>query len=549
MLTEYLNVAALSPDEYMAHLLLGWRRFGHSLFRYHCSGLGACRSLRIDAARFRPDRSQRRTRKANERTVRLRIGTPSVTPEKLALFDRFHADRSETRGWYPSEPDDAAEYAKIFVINPFPTQEWCYYLDDVLVGVGYVDDLVGGLSAIYFAHDPDHRRRSLGTWNVLSLLDRASTLRCPTSTSAISPRAALRCDTRRGSAPISALNPTASGASPARDPSRIPCSAGNRMESFVDTLGSRLRRDVDTSQDRDPKPAPSRPYSPHRRVDPSITERRIARLRAFIHDTENRTIPTGILGEPTDREDRETTARAVVSAAAHHRPGRTRPALERGGRGILDGLGGIARRVSGKSALELDANVSFPTVDGHSQRLDVYTPDTPPPPGGYPVMIAIHGGGWRAFAKGPFGLRNAEAFTQAGYVVVAPNYVLSKPGDPTWPENFEDVQAAVRWVRTNAAARDFDPQEVVAEGESAGANLAALLGVYSPQDRVNGSSSAVDAVVAVSTPTDLTALYQEKALGVPDAAQFLGGSPEQVPANYIAASPIDHVAPATRRCC
>jgi acetyl esterase/lipase len=186
--------------------------------------------------------------------------------------------------------------------------------------------------------------------------------------------------------------------------------------------------------------------------------------------------------------------------------------------------------------------VSFPTVDGQSELLDVYLPDTPAPPGGYPVMIAIHGGGWRKLNKDAFGLRTANGFTSDGYVVVAPNYVLSAPGKPTWPVNFEDVQAAVRWVRSQAGTMDFNPNEIVAEGESAGANLAALLGVYSPQDKGGGTSSAVDAVVAVSTPANLETLYFEKQYAGTAAAEFLGGSPTQVPANYIAASPIDHVA-------
>jgi arginine-tRNA-protein transferase len=134
--------------------------------------------LRVDVARFRADRSQRRARKANEESVRLRIGNPSVTPENLALFDRFHLERSETRGWR-HEAGDAAEFAETFLLNPFPTQEWRYYLDDVQIGVGYVDELAGGLSAIYFARDPAYRDRSLGTWNVLCLLDRARALRLP----------------------------------------------------------------------------------------------------------------------------------------------------------------------------------------------------------------------------------------------------------------------------------------------------------------------------------------------------------------------------------
>ena len=175
---EYLCVAKLDAHEYMAFLLDGWRRFGRTVFRQTCSGPGACRSLRVDVARFRADRSQRRTRKMNEGAVRLHIGAPAVTSEKLALLDRFHNERSEARGW-AHDSADAAEYTEQFVSNPFPTQEWCYFLDDALIGVGYVDELPGGLSAIYFARDPAHGDRTLGTWNVLCILDRARQLALP----------------------------------------------------------------------------------------------------------------------------------------------------------------------------------------------------------------------------------------------------------------------------------------------------------------------------------------------------------------------------------
>jgi acetyl esterase/lipase len=188
-------------------------------------------------------------------------------------------------------------------------------------------------------------------------------------------------------------------------------------------------------------------------------------------------------------------------------------------------------------------NISFPTVDGHFETLDVYSPTTPMPVGGRPVLVAIHGGGWRRFDKRGYGARIASAFVQKGYVVVAPNYTLSAPGKPTWPENLEDVQAAVRWVRGNAGVLGINPNEIAAIGESAGANLAALVGTYSPESGAHGVSGAVDAVVAFSTPTDLTTLYNESFLAGLAAAQFLGGSPEQVPANYTAASPIDHVSP------
>jgi acetyl esterase/lipase len=189
------------------------------------------------------------------------------------------------------------------------------------------------------------------------------------------------------------------------------------------------------------------------------------------------------------------------------------------------------------AALPQLQDVPFPAAGGRTERLDIYVPDTPAPAGGYPVMIAIHGGAWRSLDKGDFGLRTAAAFTPEGYVVVAPDYLLAAPGRPSWPWNFEDVQAAVRWVRSHAGALGVNPDEVVAEGESAGANLAALLGVDSNPGVGGDASSAVDAVVAVSTPANLTTLYRMMGYVGPAAAVFLGGSPLQVPANYAAAGP------------
>ena len=124
--------------------------------------------------RFRPDRSQRRARKANEGEVELRIGVPRVTRSRLALYDRYHAFQSDLKGWPQHPAKDPDSYAESFVYNPFPVEEWCYYLGRQLVGVGYVDVVPEGLSAIYFYYEPEERQRSLGTYNVLRALQYAS---------------------------------------------------------------------------------------------------------------------------------------------------------------------------------------------------------------------------------------------------------------------------------------------------------------------------------------------------------------------------------------
>ena len=176
---RYEIVGQISAPEYSRRLRDGWRRFGYSLFRPECRTCRMCRSLRVPVATFRPDRSQRRAWAGSEAELRLEIGPPAVSTAKLDLYDKFHAFQHESKGWPEHGPETAADYTESFVDNPFPTQEWCYYLGDRLVGVGYVDCLAEGLSAIYFYHDPDERGRSLGTFNVLAVIRRAAELRLP----------------------------------------------------------------------------------------------------------------------------------------------------------------------------------------------------------------------------------------------------------------------------------------------------------------------------------------------------------------------------------
>src|SRR5262249_2976110 len=138
---EYEHVASITPAEYLERMRQGWRRFGHVLFRPRCRACNACRSLRVVVDRFRPDRSQRRARKLNEGVVRLEIRSPVVNRARLELYDRYHAYQTDLKGWPAHPAKDAYSYAGSFVDNPFPTQEWCYYLGSKLVGVGYVDNL------------------------------------------------------------------------------------------------------------------------------------------------------------------------------------------------------------------------------------------------------------------------------------------------------------------------------------------------------------------------------------------------------------------------
>lgn len=175
---DYRWLQGYGPRAYCDLMLQGWRRFGQTAFRPRCPGCNATRSLRVDVRRFEPNRSQRRTFRANQDDVRLRIGVPQVDAERLVLYQSYHDRQTEAKGW-PIHDEDEDAYSWWFLENPFPTQEWRYVIDGRLVGIGYVDELPAGLSAIYFFYDPELRKRGLGTWNILNLIERARTLGLP----------------------------------------------------------------------------------------------------------------------------------------------------------------------------------------------------------------------------------------------------------------------------------------------------------------------------------------------------------------------------------
>jgi arginyl-tRNA--protein-N-Asp/Glu arginylyltransferase len=163
---RYELVPHLRPADYMQRLQQGWRRFGYAIFRPECPSCRMCQSLRVPVATFRPNQSQRRAWKQNQGEVTLRVGTPSMSPDRLDLWARFHRDGQERKGWRADAGDDPG----MLLQNPFRTEEWTYYVGNRLISVAYVDALPEALSAIYCYYDPREGARSLGTFNILSLL-------------------------------------------------------------------------------------------------------------------------------------------------------------------------------------------------------------------------------------------------------------------------------------------------------------------------------------------------------------------------------------------
>ena len=140
---------------------------------------------------------------------------------------------------------------------------------------------------------------------------------------------------------------------------------------------------------------------------------------------------------------------------------------------------------------------------------------------------------------------NAAKLAEAGYVVFNLNYRLMKPdGTNPWPDQFDDIQRAVRWVRTNAETYGVDPDRVGAVGHSSGGQMVALLGTRETRDNSDPAladySSRVTCVVDLAGDMDLMIPFPD-AESNDLAAQFFGGTREEVPEVYRDASPITWV--------
>jgi acetyl esterase/lipase len=132
------------------------------------------------------------------------------------------------------------------------------------------------------------------------------------------------------------------------------------------------------------------------------------------------------------------------------------------------------------------------------QKLDLWLPDGH---GQFPVVLAFHGGGWRNGDKRGTLNGYAELLGQLGVAVVSANYRLS--GTHAFPAQEHDVFAALKWIGDNARAYSLDPTRVGLAGVSAGAHLAALLGVKATKQRRADNPCALRCMLLVCGVYDI----------------------------------------------
>lgn len=173
--------------------------------------------------------------------------------------------------------------------------------------------------------------------------------------------------------------------------------------------------------------------------------------------------------------------------------------------------------------------------------------------GPHPVAIVIHGGCWLAklgnMDQRAVALDNmrplAAALTESGIATWNIEYRrLGHPGGG-WPGTFRDVASAADLLRTLAREHQLDLTRVISIGHSAGAHLAIWLAarpkIPTSSDLYTKDPLRLTGVVSLDGPGDLKATLpvQQPICGSPVVTDLIGGSPDERPERYRAASPIE----------
>ena len=189
---------------------------------------------------------------------------------------------------------------------------------------------------------------------------------------------------------------------------------------------------------------------------------------------------------------------------------------------------------TGGNSVAWITNVPYVRGGGPQQQLDLYIPTEQK---NMPLVVYVHGGGWEHGDKAGDSLNpNHLQLLWDGYAMASINYRLAPAA--IWPAQIQDCKAAIRWLKTHAHEYGYDPNRIAVMGESAGAQLAAVLGTTSGSKTFDegenlDSSSDVTCVVELFGPADFTV--------VEGNLSFLGGSPKDHPDLARSASPASYV--------
>lgn len=206
----------------------------------------------------------------------------------------------------------------------------------------------------------------------------------------------------------------------------------------------------------------------------------------------------------------------------------------------------IAEPIVFANGVRMWRDVTYQQLPGYRpQIVDIYVPQQSGP---HPLIMYIHGGGWRgghtrhsgALADFPQVLADLAA---EGFVVASLEYRLS--AEAKYPAQLQDAKAALRFLAANAQTYRIDPARIGLWGGSAGGHLAALTALTCRNielDPASAGDPCISAAVIWYGVFDFARMIERSAGGNDDAiAQLLGCMESCAPDRIAAASPMNFI--------
>lgn len=189
------------------------------------------------------------------------------------------------------------------------------------------------------------------------------------------------------------------------------------------------------------------------------------------------------------------------------------------------------REPTAATTRDTDRDLAYATRGDEKLLADVHRPEGNGP---WPAVVLVHGGSWARGDRRRME-RVARKLVERDYAAINIEYRLAP--EHRYPTQVEDVLSAVCWTRSNATRLNIDPERIALWGYSAGAHLSVLAasqrGFADGDPACSGEMAHVQACIGGSTPSDLRRFGDIRPI-----RDFLGGSPDEIPATYAAASPI-----------
>lgn len=153
-----------------------------------------------------------------------------------------------------------------------------------------------------------------------------------------------------------------------------------------------------------------------------------------------------------------------------------------------------------------------------AQRMDVYLPSAASPAGPAPVVLMVHGGGWRRGDKAMQRVvdNKVARWLPRGVVFISVNYRMQAGVSPV--QQADDVALALAVAQNKAAGWGADASGFILMGHSAGAHLVALLAA-APQRAVQaGAGPWLGTVALDSAAMDVPQIMNARHFGLYDRA-------------------------------